>query len=167
MAASSPITSRGLSAGNPHAFDETRPAHGPGRPQGSRTQVGNDLMQLVLMAAENLGFMKKNPKTGEWFATGERGVLGYLEWVGSHRPERLVAMMTHGIPKQVHATMTHRAATRTVEEIDAELRERGLPVELLEHLRMMPDVLQEGEDPDYGLLKDVTPDVAQDDEAPK
>jgi hypothetical protein len=41
-------------------------------------------MELVLIAAENLGFMKKNKK-GEWIATGEKGVLGYLEWIGINR----------------------------------------------------------------------------------
>jgi hypothetical protein len=47
-------------------------------------------------------------------------------------------------------------------EIEAELRERGLPVDLLPFLLKLPvdEALQEGEDPDpYGLkLKDVTPD---------
>jgi len=71
-------------------------------------------------------------------------------------------MMTHGIPKQVVASVSHKVV-RTVEEIDAELRERGLPVELLEHLRMMPDVLQEGELEDLYGLKDVTPNEASDD----
>jgi hypothetical protein len=51
---------------------------------------------------------------------------------------------TDGLPKQVIANVTHKMA-KTVAEIDAELRERGLPVELLEHLRKMPDVLQDGE----------------------
>jgi hypothetical protein len=41
----------------------------------------------------------------------------------------------------------------------AELCERGLPVELLEHLPNLPEELDFDEDPDpYGLMKDVTPD---------
>jgi hypothetical protein len=45
------------------------------------------------------------------------------------------------------------------EETVAELRERGLPPELIDHLRLAPEILDEGEDPDpYGLLKNVTPD---------
>lgn len=119
-----------------------------------------------MLAAENTGFMKRDEK-GHWVATGERGVLGYLEWIAVNRPERLISIMVRGIPKQINANITHRTA-KSIEEINAELRERGLPVELLEHLRRVPDVLQDGEDPDpYGLLKDVTPvsDVAPD-EAP-
>jgi len=39
----------------------------------------------------------------------------------------------------------------------AELKERGLPIELLEHLRKAPEILDDDENPDpYGLLKDVS-----------
>jgi hypothetical protein len=149
--------------GDPARFGDKQPVH-RGRPVGSRNRVSSDLMDLVLLAAEQAGYMRRDD-AGHWVATGEDGLLGYLRWIAVNRPERLIALMSHGIPKQVHANVTPNVA-RTVEEIDAELRERGLPVELLEHLRMMPDVLQEGEDPDpYGLLKDVTPDVAPDDTA--
>jgi hypothetical protein len=117
-------------------------------------------MELTMLAAENAGFMKRDGD-GNWIATGERGVLGYLEWVAVNRPERLIAIMVRGIPRQVNAVVTQRRA-KTVEEIDAELRERGLPVELLEHLRKVPDVLQEGEDPDPYHMRDVTPEQALD-----
>jgi hypothetical protein len=41
----------------------------------------------------------------------------------------------------------------------AQLRESGLPPELIDHLRLTPEMLQEGEDPDpYGIMKNVTPD---------
>ena len=47
----------------------------------------------------------------------------------------------------------------TSEEIVAELRERGLPVDILPFLLNPEDeVLDPGEDPDpYGLMKNVTP----------
>jgi hypothetical protein len=144
--------------GGREAFSrDSQPRRNPGRPKGSRNKMGRDLMELVMQAAEELGFLRKDPETGVWIATGEDGILGYLKWIGINRPERLVALMSRSIPKQVIPNVTHRVA-RTTAEIDAELRERGLPVELLEHLRKMPDVLQDGEDDDpYGLLKDVTP----------
>jgi hypothetical protein len=115
-------------------------------------------MELVILAAEQAGYMRRGDD-GHWIATGEDGLLGYLRWIAVNRPERLIALISHGIPKQFIANVTHKAV-RTVQEIDAELRERGLPVELLEHLRMMPDVLQEGELEDPYGLKDVTPDEA-------
>jgi hypothetical protein len=109
--------------------------------------------------------MKKD-EDGNWTATGEDGLLGFFRWNAVNRPERIMALISRSIPKQVNALVTHRRA-KSIEEIDAELRERGLPVELLEHLRKVPDVLQDGEDDDpYGLLKDVTPDVTPD-ESPK
>jgi DNA-directed RNA polymerase specialized sigma24 family protein len=47
---------------------------------------------------------------------------------------------------------------RRPSEIEAELREIGLPVELVEHLRKVPEELDWDEDPDpYGMMKDVTP----------
>jgi hypothetical protein len=143
--------------GGREAFSrDSQPRRNPGRPKGSRNKMGRDLMELVMQAAEELGFLRED-ESGVLVGTGEEGVLGYLKWIGINRPERLVALMSRGIPKQVYANVTHKVI-RTPQEIDAELRERGLPVELLEHLRMMPDVLQQDEDPDpYGLLKDVTP----------
>jgi hypothetical protein len=152
-----------LPSGDKNAFVNKPQAKNPGRPQGSRHKVGNDLMQLVMLAAEQAGYMRRDD-SGHWVATGEDGLLGYLRWVAVNRPERLIALMSHGIPKQVHANVTHKV-TRTPQEIDAELRERGLPVELLEHLRMMPDVLQEGELEDPYGIKDVTPNEVQDDTA--
>jgi hypothetical protein len=39
----------------------------------------------------------------------------------------------------------------------AQLRERGLPLELIEHLRKAPEILDPGEDPDpYGMMKDIS-----------
>jgi hypothetical protein len=43
------------------------------------------------------------------------------------------------------------------EEMLAQLRERGLPLELIEHLRKAPEVLDPNEDPDpYGVMKDIS-----------
>ena len=114
-------------------------------------------MELVLLAAEQAGYMTKD-ENGNWTATGEDGLLGFFRWNAVNRPERILALISHGLPKQVNAFVTHRRA-KSVEEIDAELRERGLPVELLEHLRKVPGVLQDGElDDPYGMgLSDPNP----------
>jgi hypothetical protein len=51
--------------------------------------------------------------------------------------------------------VTHSVLTRA--ETEAQLSERGLPVELLEHLRKAPVVLDLDEDEDpYGLNGDIT-----------
>jgi hypothetical protein len=56
-------------------------------------------------------------------------------------------------PKQVFKDVTHTILTQA--ETEAQLKERGLPVELLEHLRIAPVVLDLDEDEDpYGLNDD-------------
>jgi hypothetical protein len=126
-------------------------------------------MEMVMEAAEELGFLRKDPETKELVATGEGGVKGYLRWIGINRPDRFVALMAHVAPKQVFADVTHHDDSMTDAEIEAELRERGLPVDLLPFLLKLPvdETLQEGENPDpYGLkLKDVTPEMAPSDTA--
>jgi hypothetical protein len=69
--------------------------------------------------------------------------------------------MARVAPKHVIANVTHSVMTRA--ETEAQLRERGLPVELLEHLRKAPVVLDLDEDEDpYGLNADVTSPDAPD-----
>jgi hypothetical protein len=53
-------------------------------------------------------------------------------------------------PKQVFADVTHRSA-KTMEEIEAELTERGIPLDLLDHLMKMPVAPDPDEDPDPGV----------------
>jgi hypothetical protein len=51
---------------------------GRGRPKGSRNKMSRDLMEMVMQAAENVGFIEKD-ENGNWVATRKGGVLGYLE----------------------------------------------------------------------------------------
>jgi hypothetical protein len=67
--------------------------------------------------------------------------------------------MARVAPKHVFADMTHRDAPMTSEDIEAELRERGIPVEMLQSLLKAPVELDWDEDPDpYHLMKDVAPE---------
>jgi hypothetical protein len=99
--------------------------------------MGNTLMTLVMQAAEELGFLRKN-EDGQ-LVEGEGGTLGYLKWIGINKPDRFVALMARVAPKHVFADVTHRAVSLTASEIEAELRDRGLPPELLDSLRNIPD----------------------------
>ena len=99
--------------------------------KGSPNRMGHDLMSMVMETAEELGFLRKNPETKELEATGEGGIKGYLKWIGIHKAERFVALMSHIAPKQVFADVTHRNDALTKDEIEAELRDRGLPLDLL------------------------------------
>ena len=139
--------------GDPKAFIDKPPPTRRGRPKGSRNKMGRDLMDLVMQASEELGFLKKD-ETGQ-FVAGEGGTLGYLKWIGIHKPERFVALMSRIAPKHVIAQVTHSIMTR--EETDAELKDLGLPPELIEHLRLAQQELDYDEDPDPYKMVDVTP----------
>jgi hypothetical protein len=131
-----------------------------GRPKGSPNKMDHDLMTMVMETAAELGFLRKDPETKELVATGEGGARGYLKWIGINRPDRFVALMARVAPKHVFADVTHQNDALTEAEIEAELRERGLPLELLPMLLNVPEdhELDFDEDPDpYHMMKDVTP----------
>jgi hypothetical protein len=128
--------------------------------------MGRNLMELVMQAAENVGYLEKNDK-GELVASRKGGTLAYLEWIAVHRSERFIALMARVAPKQVFADVTHRDATLTIEEVEAELRDRGIPVEMLHSLLKAPVELDWDEDPDpYNTMKDVTPSGTNGGETP-
>jgi len=145
--------------GGREAFSrDSQPRRNPGRPKGSRNKMGSDLMTLVMQAATETGFIRKDEKTGEMIGTGEEGALGYLKWAAIHKPDRFIALMARGAPKQIFTDVTHRDAVMTREEVEAEMRERGIPVELLNSIMKAPVELDWDEDPDpYGSMKNVTP----------
>jgi hypothetical protein len=119
--------------------------------------MGHDLMTLVMEAAAETGFVRKN-ESGQMVGTGEEGVKEYLKWAAIHKAERFIALMARVAPKHVFADVTHRDAVMTSEEVEAELRERGIPVEMLQSLLKAPVELDWDEDPDpYHLMKEVTP----------
>jgi hypothetical protein len=134
---------------------------GRGRPLGSKNKMGRDLMALVMQAAENVGYIERDGNNN-WVATRKGGVLAYLEWAAVHKAERFLALMGRVAPKQTYTEVTHRDGSMTDTEIEAELRERGLPVDLLPFLLKLPvdEALQEGEDPDPYGLKPITPSRA-------
>jgi hypothetical protein len=87
---------------------------------------------------------------------GEGGTLGYLRWAALNQPKTYLGLLARVLPYQV----THEAPQRsaiTREEALIQLQERGLPTDLLNVLRLAPQPLDPGEDPDpYGLAGEVT-----------
>jgi hypothetical protein len=137
------------------------PSRSRGRPPGSPNKMGHDLMTMVMETATELGFLKEDPETKKLVATGEGGAKGYLKWIGLNKPERFVALMARVAPRHVFADVTHHDDdSMTAAELEAELIDRGLPLDLLPMLLKYPedDRLDPGEDPDpYHMMKDVTP----------
>ena len=127
-------------------------AGGPGRPKGARNRVGAELAREILQAAADTGFMVRD-EHGNWQASKEGGVRGYLRWATINEPKTYLGMMGWVLPFNVvqeqpeELIMTH-------EQILARLEERGLPTDLVNVLREAPAELDPGEDPDpFGLMK--------------
>ena len=83
-----------------------------------------------------------------------------MKWAALHKAERFLALMARVAPKQVFADVTHHDDGLTAAELEAELIDRGLPLDLLPMLLKYPedDRLDANEDPDpYHMMKDVTP----------
>jgi len=67
-----------------------------------------------------------------------------------------MALLARILPFYISAETPKQILTH--DETLAELRERGLPIELLEHLRKAPEILDDDENPDpYGIMQNVTP----------
>jgi hypothetical protein len=140
----------GIVGGREAFSQDSQPRRNPGRPKGSRNKMGHDLMTLVMQAAENVGFIENDPNTGQLVATGKGGVLKYLEWAAVNKADRFIALMARVAPKHVFADVTHDDGAMTKDEIEAELKDRGLPVDLLPLLLKISEdeVLDPDENPD-------------------
>jgi hypothetical protein len=130
---------------------------GPGRPRGSQNRIKADLSQMIINNAARAGFLEL--KDGERAATGIDGCDGYLLWLAVHEPKTYAALLARILPYYVSPPEPVGRGVLTYEETLARLRERGLPPELIDHMRLAPEILDEGEDPDpYGLMKVVPQD---------
>jgi hypothetical protein len=120
-------------------------AGGPGRPKGSPNRIKADLAQLIMDAAGEAGFLKKN-KRGKQIPTGLDGCKGYLLWLAVHEPRTYAALLGRVLPYYVSTDLPEPILTR--DETLAQLKERGLPIELLQHLQRATAPLDDDEDTD-------------------
>ena len=96
--------------GKPFKAGDPRPA-GAGRQPGQPNYVTKNLRDLILQAADEVGFVKRiekfdaeNKSIGfEPVSTGDEGVKGYLKWAAVHQPARFLAMLTRILPMQINA----------------------------------------------------------------
>jgi hypothetical protein len=157
--ASSPTRTGRLSTGHYDGENSTqfKPGHpgGPGRPRGSVTRVKADLAGLILNGAVEAGFLETNSDGNLRKASGIDGISGYLRWCAVNRPEHYMSLLGRILPHYTSVIDPGGNDIMSYEETVAELRERGLPPELIDHLRLAPEILDPGEDPDpYGLMKE-------------
>jgi hypothetical protein len=106
-----------------------------GRPVGSQNRYTGALKELFLLAAENVGDRLKIGPNGE--RAGEGGALAFLEVCAIEERKTFLTVMARLLPITIKtAPPLKKVLTR--EEALHELRERGLDVRLIDHLRRLP-----------------------------
>jgi hypothetical protein len=96
-------------------------------------------------------------KKGKPTATGLDGCRGYLRWLALHHPQTYAALMARVLPYYVNTDLPEEILSR--DETLAQLKERGLPIELLQHLQKATQPLDDDEDPDPYRSPDEAVDV--------
>jgi hypothetical protein len=104
---------------------------GPGRPRGSTNRLKADLAQMIMNAAAEAGFLKV-AKSGMRTATGKDGVQGFLRWLCVNDPRTMAGLLARILPYYVNVSEVPGKGILTYEETVAQLRERGLPPELID-----------------------------------
>jgi hypothetical protein len=129
-----------------HRFssDNQPPKSKRGRPKGSLNTLGLNLRQIIIQAGENVGNVGKD-KDGNRI-NGDGGMLGYVEWLARNEPKSYAVLLRGVMPAEIRATMTLRPML-TYEEACAEVRARGLPMELIENLHKLDDELGPDDEP--------------------
>jgi ParB-like nuclease domain len=146
-----------------HRFssDNQPPRAKRGRPKGSPNTLGLSLRQIIIQAGENVGNVGED-KDGNRI-NGEGGMLGYVEWLARNEPKSYAVLLRGVMPAEIRATMTLRPML-TFEEACAEMRARGLPMELIENLHRLDDELGPDDEPnpyDRNVI-DLKPDPPED-----
>jgi hypothetical protein len=139
---------------NSPGFQKGHPRYG-GRRKGSRNRFGGDLREAVVAGIAATGYIEK-AEDGTLKATGRGGVQGFIEWLALHEPKTAAALFARVMPYFINVDGDVPEVASEA-EIEAQLKELGLPLGLIEHMQTAPAPLDLDEDPDpYGLMKDVS-----------
>jgi hypothetical protein len=115
---------------------------GPGRPKGSPNKIKGDLAQMILNAATWTGYIK-TADDGARIAGGGDGCEEFLRWLCLHHPKTMVGLLARILP--YHASVEPPGSgILSREETLAQLRERGLPEDLIDAMRKAPELLDPG-----------------------
>ena len=150
-----PVT-RGL---QPQQARENTPFKDPakrnkgGRPKGSRNRYASALKELFLQAIEEVGDRLEIGPNGE--LDGEGGARAYLEVCSIKERKTFFTVMARLLPITTDAAPPLKKVL-TREEAIHELRERGLDLRLIDHLRRLPFPEEE-----QSSLDEISPEVVE------
>jgi hypothetical protein len=141
---------------NSPGFQKGHPRYG-GRPKGTRNRFGGDLREAVVAGIQAVGFMGKD-KEGQP-ERGPGGVQGFIEWLAMHEPKTAAALFARVLPYFINVGMEVPEVVSEA-EMEAMLKELGLPAGLIEHMQTAPAPLDLDEDPDpYGMHAEAAADA--------
>jgi hypothetical protein len=128
------------------------------RRKGGKNRFGGDLGEEVVAAIQETGFIEKDDK-GNPIATGEGGCKGFVKWLALYEPKTAAALFARVLPYFITTGEVPEVASEA--EVEAQFKELGLPLGLIEHLQIAPAPLDLDEELDpYGVAADAAKDVA-------
>jgi hypothetical protein len=96
---------------------------------------------------------------GNLVATGRGGCQGFVEWLALNEPKTAAALFARVLPYFINVG-GEVPEVASEAEIEAQFKELGLPLGLIEHLQIAPAPLDDDEDPDpYGVAADAAKDA--------
>lgn len=109
-----------------------------GRVRGQPNKFNQHLKDLIVLAADEVGDVTMYLQNGTEDEEGKiikntvedrGGALGYLKWLAVHEPKSYAAMLARMIPQDVMVGPQgpSEEVYETREELEAELKRRGLP----------------------------------------
>jgi hypothetical protein len=141
----------------PNGFQKGHPRYG-GRQKGTKNRFGGDLREAIVAAINATGFIEKDDK-GNLVPTGKRGCQGFVEWLALHEPKTAAALFARVLPYFITTGEVPEVASEA--EIEAQFKELGLPLGLIEHLQIAPAPLDLDEESDpYGVAADAAKDTS-------
>ena len=107
------------------------------------------MREAVVAGIQAVGFMGKD-KEGKT-ERGPGGVQGFIEWLAMNEPKTAAALFARVLPYFINVGMEVPEVVSEA-EMEAMLKELGLPAGLIEHMQTAPAPLDLDEDPDpYGM----------------
>jgi hypothetical protein len=81
-------------------------------------------------------FTQPQDDQGNPIATGEGGCKGFVKWLALYEPKTAAALLARVLPYFIGVSEVPEVASEA--EIEAQFKELGLPLGLIEHLQIAP-----------------------------
>jgi hypothetical protein len=116
---------------------DRQPTRNPGRPAGSRNRITREMRDAVIAAAEELGGIDCDKWNDELKGDPENGLKQYCKALAVKEMRTFGIILARMMPKFVHRSTVKKdvPVVLTEEQMLAELKASGLPLEIIKHMR--------------------------------